>query len=333
MSIEKLKNELEILVDVKNGKEINWKEKKELSLLLADSYLRLSERKENEVVKDYFINKHLQIKNCSNFLVFKETAAGGKKLINARFCRARLCPMCTWRKTKKVFSQVSKIIQEINKDEEKGYIFLTLTCKNIQASELKGQIKNLLQAFKKMFDGNAKVKKVCKGYFRALEVTRNNKNNTYHPHIHCVICVNKSYFSSKDYLSKKEWAKIWQRYLGVDYEPVVDVRKANNSYKNVAELSKYTVKETDIFLDSEEKTDDNVWIIHNALHRVRLIGMGGLFKKYHKKLNLDDVDDDNVDLINTDSEEETELTTELILTYRWNVGYKNYILEKREEKK
>ena len=61
--------------------------------------------------------------------------------------------------------------------------------------------------------------------------------------------------------------------------------------------------------------------------------MGGLFKKYHKKLNLDDVDDDNVDLINTDSEEETELTTELILTYRWNVGYKNYILEKREEKK
>ena len=29
MSIEKLKNELEILVDVKNGKEINWKEKKE----------------------------------------------------------------------------------------------------------------------------------------------------------------------------------------------------------------------------------------------------------------------------------------------------------------
>ena len=254
MSIEKLKNELEILVDVKNGKEINWKEKKELSLLLADSYLRLSERKENEVVKDYFINKHLAVKYCSNYLTFAETTDGNKKLVDARFCRISLCPMCTWRRTKKVFSQLSRIVQEINKDKEREYIFLTLTCKNVQANELKQAIKDLLQAFKRMMDGNTRIKKMCKGYFRGLEVTRNNDNGTYHPHIHCVICVNKSYFTDKTYIPQKEWCSIWQHYLKTDYTPNVDVRKATKTYKSIAELSSYTVKPKDIILENERPT-------------------------------------------------------------------------------
>ena len=321
MAIEK---EIQILEDGKN----NWKEKKELSLQLADSFLRLANKKENELIKGNLLNKHIYIKDCSSYLEFLETTDGNKKLINARFCRVRLCPMCTWRRSKKIFAQVSKIIQEINKDKEREYIFLTLTCKNVQATELKQQIKDLLQAFKRMFDGNARIKKICLGYFRGLEITRNNKNGTYHPHIHCIICVNKSYFTSRDYIKQKEWADIWKYYLKLDYVPKVHIEKANKNYKSIAELSKYTVKSKDILLDTEEKTDQNVMTIHNALHRVRLVGMGGVFKEWHKKLNLDDADSEKADLINTDIDKDDQITTDIILKYNWHVGYKNYILIK-----
>ena len=333
MSKEK---DLEILVDVsKSGKENDWKGKKDLSTILSESYLRLANKKENEVIRDYLLNKHLQVKHCTNYLAFTETTDGGKKLVDVRFCRIRLCPMCTWRRTKKVFAQLSKIVQEINKDKEREYIFLTLTCKNVTGDELKQQIKDLLQAFKKMIDGNSRIKKMCKGYFRGLEVTRNNSNGTYHPHIHCVICVNKSYFTDKTYISQKEWCEIWKYYLKTDYIPNVDVRKATKTYKSIAELSSYTVKPKDIILEADEETmDNNIMILHSALHRVRLIGMGGIFKEYHKKLNLEDMNKEDANLINTDTEKEDDsLTTDILLKYSWNIGYKNYVLVEKTNKK
>ena len=105
-------------------------------------------------------NKYYALKYCSNYLTFAETTDGNKKLVDARFCRIRLCPMCTWRRTKKVFSQLSRIVQEINKDKEREYIFLTLTCKNVDGIELKQTVKDLLQAFKRMMDGSTKIKKI-----------------------------------------------------------------------------------------------------------------------------------------------------------------------------
>ena len=327
-------NLIQILKDInKNGKENDWKGKKELAMLLADCFLRLSNKPENLLIRDNLINKYFLMKNCTNYLTFAETTDGGKKLVDARFCRIRLCPMCTWRRTKKVFAQVSKIIQEINKDKEREYIFLTLTCKNVQANDLKQQIKDLLQSFQKMMNGNARIKKMCKGYFRGLEVTRNNDDGTYHPHIHCVICVNKSYFTDKTYIPQKEWCSTWQHYLNVDYIPVVHIEKASKNYKSVAELTKYSVKEGDIFLETDEKTDDNVMTIYNALHRVRLIGMGGIFKEYHKKLNLEDTNKEDIDLVHTDEKDDDSLLTGILLKYQWNIGYKNYILEKTEKKK
>lgn len=328
--IETTVEEVNVLQDGKN----KWKENKEMSLQLAESYLRLSRRKENELVKDYFINKYIYVKDCSSYLEFKEVLSSDEKklkLVGARFCRVRLCPMCTWRRTKKIFAQVSKIIQEINKEKEREYIFLTLTCRNVSGEDLREQIKDLLKSFNNMFRNNAKVKKMCLGYFRGLEVTRND-NGTYHPHIHCIICVNKSYFKSRDYIKQKTWVDIWQHYLKVDYKPVVHVKKFKDShnYKMVAELTKYTVKASDIFLENEEETDNNVLIIHSALHRVRLVGMGGLFKEYHKKLNLEDAEGENADLVSIDGQTDDNILSDIVLRYGWNLGYRNYILQRKE---
>lgn len=82
---------IEILEDGKN----DWKGKKDLIMSLAESFLRLSRRKENELIKDKLILKSERISHCSEYLKFAKSVDGKKKLIDARFCRVRLCPMCT----------------------------------------------------------------------------------------------------------------------------------------------------------------------------------------------------------------------------------------------
>ncbi len=133
--------------------------------------------------------------------------------------------------------------------------------------------------------------------------------------------------------------------MKVDYTPVVDVRRIkkddNNKFgKAVAETAKYTVKSEDFIIRNEDGqineklTDEVVKTLDLALHRKRLTSFGFIFKKVHKKLNLDDMEDG--DLINTDNDEDLrDDLMSVILRYQWNVGIKNYklveVVEDKEE--
>lgn len=331
------------------GNELNrkWKIKKEDSIILNESYWRLSQKYNNYTLFNY----HERIKNCASYLEFKLFEDNSKKLHKSSFCRCRLCPMCNWRRSKKVFGQVSKIVNEIDKLNKYDYIFLTLTVKNCVAEELENTIDLISDSFRRMFhnrDGNKKIINICKGYFRAIEVTYNKKENTYHPHIHCILVVEKGYlhWKNKDYIKQEEFESIWQHYLKSDYKPRVDVRKVkakdynNNGIlelsksKAVAEISKYTVKSKDIIINNkngkvnEELTDNNVFTLHFALKNKRLVTFGGIMKELHKKLNLEDLDKDNIDLLNLDINDDDNILNYIILKYKWNVGYKNYELVK-----
>lgn len=325
---------LEILEDGKN----NWKEKKEDNLLISESYKRLAVK--YDINNFYNINYHML--HCASYLEFKLFEDESKKLHLANFCRCRLCPMCNWRRSKKTFGQVSKIVNEIDKVNKYDYIFLTLTVRNCISEELENNIDLISNSFRRMFHtqkGNKKIKNICKGYFRAIEVTYNKKENTYHPHIHCIVVVNNDYFSrwNKDYIKTEEWSELWRKYLKIDYLPVVDVRKVTSkNYKNgaVAEISKYTVKSKDIIIKNrngkinEELTDNNILVLHNALKNKRLITFGGIMKELHKKLNLEDLDKDDIDLLNIDVDDDDNILNYIILKYKWNVGISNYKLVK-----
>lgn len=184
-------------------------------------------------------------------------------------------------------------------------------------------------------------KQSIKGYFRALEVTHNldytsNSFDTYHPHFHIILVVNKSYFDDKRYyISQNEWTEIWKSCLKVDYTPIVDVRrfkdtKGQGVSKSIAEVAKYTVKDKDFIVRDdvtmeivETMTDDAVLILDKALAYRRLTSYGGILKDIHKKLNLDDPEDG--DLVNTDNEDLREDLDYIIERYRWNIGYRQYL--------
>ena len=325
---------LEDLIILEDGRN-NWKEKKGDNLLISESYKRLARKYD---IKNFY-NINYYMLHCASYLEFKLFDDESKKLHLANFCRCRLCPMCNWRRSKKTFGQVSKIVDEIDKLNKYDYIFLTLTIRNCIPEELENITDLISKSFNRMFTDNKRIKSICKGYFRVIEVTYNKKENTYHPHIHCIVVVEKNYFNrwNKSYIRTEEWAELWGKYLKVDYLPIVDIRKVTSkNYKNsaVAEISKYTVKSKDIIIKNingkinEKSTDENVFILHNSLKNKRLITFGGIMKELHKKFNLEDMNKYNVDLLNTDVDDGDNLLNYIILKYKWCIGISNYKLYK-----
>ena len=65
--------------------------------------------------------------------------------------------------------------------------------------------------------------------------------------------------------------------------------------------------------------------MNDSLKNRRLIAFGGEFKKVHKLLNLNDIEED--DLINTDNETESirDDVETIIEKYKWHIGINQYI--------
>lgn len=307
----------EILQDKKDGKKvIDWKGHKINSLAIADSFYRLG------------VKKAERVRDCGNFLEFKKFEDNTLKLHLANFCKVRLCPMCAWRRSLKIFAQVSKVMTAMTENYDYNFLFLTLTCKNVQADELSTQIDILFRAFS-LLTKRKQFKKVVKGWFRCLEVTYNSDEDTFHPHFHCVLAVPPFFFTHKEYyITQKEWAELWQGCLKVDYIPIVDVRRFKESSRGVgrevAEVSKYAVKTSDLIIKRpdgqvyEKLTDYLVMTFDVALAYRRLIAFGGIFKELHKQLNLDDAEDG--DLIHVDDNDIRDDLKYIIVRYCWNVG-------------
>lgn len=307
----------EILTDVgRNGKERPWATHKVQAGYIAVAYKTIGNEKKFE-----------RIMNCATFLGFKQTE-GVMKLKEANFCRVRLCPTCAWRRSLKTFGQMYKIISVAHQDY--AFIHLVLTVKNVYGDDLCSTLVDLSNAWNK-FIGYKDVKNAVKGYYRATEVSHNvdvksKSYDTYHPHFHCILAVNKSYFSGKTYMKRSKWVELWKKAARLDYDPDVYIKriKSDNVEGAIAELSKYTTKFEDIILPDKWKvTEETVRVLDKALENKRFISFGGVFKEIHRKLNLDDIEEG--DLIHLDEDNNTNDDEKDIIYYTWNSGYSQYV--------
>ena len=121
-----------------NGKIKDWSGKKKRNLSLAEIYMMLKESYRRIHLEKFnrFFNREERCRMCATILKYKRDKNGKRTLYEAYFCQLRLCPVCNWRRSLKIFAQVSKIIQAIEKEQEHAYLFLTLTQKNVSAEEL-----------------------------------------------------------------------------------------------------------------------------------------------------------------------------------------------------
>lgn len=265
---------------------------------------------------------------CGDFLLFARKHDNKLKLARANFCKSRICNMCNWRRSLKLFGQVSQVIEAIR---EKGikvrYLFLTLTVKNCKSDKLAETINQLNAGFRLLVRNDKKnkpTKIACNllGYMKAIEVTYNTKDDTYHPHIHCILAVRPSYFKSGNYMKHEDVQLLWQKCLNIDYAPQVNIKaiKAGNSTpKAIAELAKYPTKIATVLSVPADKQEEVLYTLSSAIKGRRLITFGGLFKDIKAELNLIDVEKDN-NLVNVgDGDKESQVINYVKFTWRAGV--------------
>jgi len=311
---EKQKNQ-DVLSDKdKNGKERPWREHKIKSIEVSESFRRLG-----------YIKKAESVASCGDTLVFASMSDGSKRLKNAWFCRNRLCSLCNWRRSRRIFAEVSQVMNVVEeRHPELQPILLTLTKKNCDFDDLINEIGDILTGWK-MLSNYKQVKSQVKGSFRALEVTYNIKSNEWHAHIHAILLFDESYFArrNKKYMTQGNWSELWRRAMKLDYDPIVDVRKINNNKgKEVAEVAKYTAKSSDYLKKDLELTDKLVSMLSRALHGRRLFQFGGVMKKIAKEL---DCSLDDGDLLKVDDDTNNHAVEMLEIKYRFHYAKKNYI--------
>ncbi|TPR41946.1 protein rep, partial [Apilactobacillus micheneri] len=205
----------------------------------------------------------------------------------------------------------------------------TLSSKNTYSDSLKSELKKYGVSFNRLI----KYKKVSKnllGYVRSTEITVNQDDGSYNQHMHVLLFVSSRYFKGdgENYISQKEWTKFWRKAMKLDYYPMVNVeaihpkKRKSDLVASAKETAKYQVKSADYITKNKDKdlkvTDD----LEQALSHTRAISYGKLFKTIRHKLQLEDEDD----LVNTDDNDEEDLTDAKVIVAEWNYKLQNYFI-------
>lgn len=245
-----------------------------------------------------------------NYVVNEETGEMQLKLQSATFCHCRHCPICDWRRSLRAQAMFKNALPKIIEENPKSrWIFLTLSVANCPVTELRETIKIMNNAWKKML--KRKGFSFVKGWAKKVEVTQEKIRKNYaHPHFHCIIQVNESYFTSRDYLKKMDWVQYWSDAMKSDVLLSVDVRALRKNFdandKATVELLKafnYSVKTENIV----ENEYTQKWFLEyvEQVHALKFLTSGGTLKNIFK--NVKSEDESNEDLINIDENGEPVL--------------------------
>ena len=263
--------QLEFLTDI-SPKDKPWDEHRAQAqqierLYMGTCFHRLAER----------------ICQCSGYLGFgwitdSETGEKRLKLVMARFCKVRHCPVCWWRRSLMWQARFLQVLPELESFcPTARWLFLTLTVRNCPLTDLRSTIQHMNVSFNRMTK-RPEFRRNTFGWIRSTEVTR-GRDGSAHPHFHVLMMVRPSYFG-KGYVTQARWTELWREAARLDYTPIVHVQAVKNRRGSehplrgaIAETLKYSTKPEDLM--------DRDWLLEltSQVHKLRFIGSGGLLKE------------------------------------------------------
>lgn len=253
---------------------------------------------------------------CGSVMLFRRYEGGALELAHTFFCKQRLCPMCAWRRSLKSFHQLSTIMDFVDKARiarygaPYAYILITLTLRNTDILDLPETLDLMLESFRTIYRSK-KWGDAIKGCHRTLEITYNKETNTFHPHLHLLCAVNPSYFQSSAYISQKAMQAMWKKALRIAYDPIVDIRKVEDTGGAIAETAKYVTKDDDWSLLPDDKAEAVVAALHVALKNRKLYALYGVFRKAFRALHMTDEDGNLINPQETDEQLLREIRQDL----------------------
>lgn len=336
-----------------NGTERPWAKWKREAQGLADIYEVLGCDPDNPQAA-HDLDKARRVSECANYTEFQRHDPDSQHsgpwltLHTANFCRNRLCPMCGWRRSLKLGSQAREVVAEANRQKVSRdgvvykWLLVTFTVRNVTGPELGRTIDQLHKAAHNM----AKTKRwkaAVKGWLRATEVTHNTdvksaSFDTFHPHLHFLLCVNSRYFKSADYIPQKEWKAMWERAAGLNYDSQVNVKAVkdleNDPTKEsktslggaLAEVTKYVCKPQGVVTwENPEMAVRTVLVLDRMLDGRRLTSWGGVLKEAAAKLKLDSIETGDLVHVESESEDKDANAIADYVAFNWSVGVSDYL--------
>lgn len=261
-----------------------------------------------------------RVQECSSKINMISNAEKTKGMLSGgEFCNDRMCPRCSKRMMKKKAIEIIKLLAVAKQKYDYEFIFLTLTAPNVKAEMLDAEIKD----FNKSFERMSKIKdfKACSnGYMRKLEITYNAERNDYHPHFHCIIAVNKSYFKSKNYISRKKWLEMWQSAKRDKTITQVDVRKIELlEFKNIYEIATYSAKHKDLY-DNGAKVFE---VFYKVFKGKKVFAYNGIFRDLKKLEKTNPEEFEDIEMF-----QELKETMVQKIFYEWREENKKYLEQK-----
>lgn len=232
------------------------------------------------------------ITKCSNSTtIIPQDDVENLVISGGNFCRSRLCPVCQKRRSLRVYAQCAQVFASLLA-EDFVFLHVVLTVKNCSGFALSREISGLYSGFSRMM--KRPELKAWKGVLRCLEVTYSEKLDSFHPHLHCLVAVKKSYFKSRYYVSHDELCRIWKESKNLDYNPSCHIERAD--FGSIAEVAKYCVKPLELDGMAQSELLYVYEVLGAALHGRRLIQTYGVIRDAFKACRID-LEKDDEDLL------------------------------------
>ena len=266
------------------------------------------------------------VAQCGTYLgLYQPPEGGGCRIVEANFCRDRLCPCCNWRRSVRIYAATSRILDWIDATYPRRYkyLFLTLTVRNVRGEQLSAMLDQMAAGIKRLTNNRAWTRRVH-GMMRTTEVTINHEDQTYHPHYHLILCVDRTYATRGDatYWDQAEWTRQWAQACRLDYTPMVWIERVKGRRSGIAEVSKYMAKDTDyIRPDDMPETTRVVSDLMQHLAGRRLVSYTGVLREAQRALRVQDPE--TADL--TDAADIRGDISAAIKRYHWSAGCGCYL--------
>lgn len=260
--------------------------------MMRYSQARRNAGKMARVLRDLDDPRWADMHNCSRYLALHWCVnCGHSRTVVSNSCKHRLCPICAVRRSRKLAGQAEEVFKEMRRTgalEGTNCLLLTMTQKNCAPGALDAEIDGLLAAFRSLYSIRV-IRRGLVGMARNVEVTYNAVADTWHPHVHAILIVNNSEYAKLS--SSRWWREAWRTVMGLDYDPICDIRPLDNETGAVYEVSKYVSKFNDLLNNLPISIrNERINELNTALSRRRLISYAGEWRAARQSLNQVDVE-------------------------------------------
>lgn len=229
----------------------------------------------------------VSMSTCCDHVTLFVNNDGVLELSQIFFCRQKYCPTCSRRKSLKAFAVGMKLYKELQ--SEFSFLHVVLTVRNCSADKIRDTVRALYNQSSAMLRS-----KLCagfKGVLRCLEITYNEERGDFHPHLHCLVAVRRSYFTSRCYVSVESLRSEWADRMGQTTASVY-ISRIREPEKAIAEICKYCVKPLQL-----DGVPVHIYeILYTQTKHVRHMQSYGVIRDTLAKLKLDFEETSDVDV-------------------------------------